>query len=113
MKNPKYQIFMGKDDQFYFHLQAANGRIIQGSEGYTAKAGCLKGIEAVRQNAPHDGRYRRETAADGSFYFVLVAANGEPVGTGETYTTAQARDEGIEAVKRIAPEAPVEDTTAS
>ena len=111
MENPKFQVFTGKDDQFYFRLRAANGEVILSGEGYKAKAGCLNGIESVKKNAPDDARYRRETAADGSFYFVLAAANGEPIGRSETYTTARARDGGIEAVKRTAPDAPVEDTT--
>jgi uncharacterized protein YegP (UPF0339 family) len=40
---------------------------------------------------------------------VLKAGNGEVIGIGETYTTIQNRENGIEAVKRDAPSAPVED----
>jgi uncharacterized protein YegP (UPF0339 family) len=39
----------------------------------------------------------------------LTAANSEPIGKSEMYTTESARDNGIEAVKKTAPEAPVED----
>lgn len=60
-----------------------------------------------------DERYRRRTSANDQFYFVLVAANGEVIGVSETYTTERRRDDGIEAVKRIAPEASIEDTTLS
>jgi len=51
MSNPKYQIFKGKDDQFYFRLRAANGEIICSSEGYTTLQNCKKGIESVRKCA--------------------------------------------------------------
>lgn len=111
MKNPKFQIYVGKDDQFYFRLSAVNGEIILGSEGYTARLSCQNGIDSVKENAPSDQRYQRKTTADGQFYFTLTAANSEPIGKSESYTTERARDNGIEAVKKTAPEAPVEDIT--
>ena len=111
MSNPKYQIFKGENNQYYFRLRAENGEIILASEGYVAKDGCENGIESVKENAPQDERYRREGSEDEQYYFNLVAANGEIIGTSEMYTTEQARDNGIEAVKRVAPDASVEDTT--
>ena len=33
-----------------FDLRAGNGEIIATSEGYKAKASCLKGIESIRKN---------------------------------------------------------------
>ena len=111
MKNYKFQIYTGKDDQFYFRLCAKNGQTILSSEGYVGKSGCQNGINSVRENGANDQRYRRKTAADGQFYFTLVAANGEAIGMSEMYTRKQGRDGGIEAVKRTAPTAPVEDIT--
>ena len=111
MENPKFQIFIGNNNQYYFRLRARNGEIILQSEGYVSKAGCKNGINSVKDNAPIDERYKRKTATNGQFYFVLVAANGEPIGKSEMYTTEQARENGISAVKRDAPYAPVEDIT--
>lgn len=111
MKNPKFQIYAGEDKQFYFHLCAENGEIILASEGYVSKSGCENGIRSVKENATDDERYARETAEDGQHYFLLVAANKEVIGTSETYSSAQRREDGIEAVKRTAPRAPVEDVT--
>ena len=51
MKNPKFQIFKGKDKQFYFRLKAANGEIICSSEGYSTLQNCNKGIEAIKNIA--------------------------------------------------------------
>ncbi len=48
MINPKFQVFKGKDGQFYFRLKAANGEVICSSEGYTTKQSCLNGIQAVK-----------------------------------------------------------------
>ncbi len=50
--NPKFEVYQDKKGEFRFRLKARNGEIIATSEGYTAKAGCLNGIESVRENAP-------------------------------------------------------------
>ena len=50
-KNPSFEIYKDKKDEFRFRLKAKNGEIILASEGYTSKAGCLNGIESVRKNA--------------------------------------------------------------
>ncbi len=103
MRESFFQIFRGRDQRFYFRLRATNGELIRASEGYTPKAGCENGIESVRNNASEDDRYQRKTAKDGQYYFVLLARNGEPVGTSEMYSSEHARDNGIEVVKRTAP----------
>lgn len=51
MSNPKFQVFRGEDDQFYFRLKAANGEIICASQGYTTKQSCINGIEAIKSVA--------------------------------------------------------------
>lgn len=50
--NPKFEIYNDKKGEFRFRLKARNGEIIAVSEGYVAKAGCMNGIESVRENAP-------------------------------------------------------------
>lgn len=49
--NPKFEVYVDKAGEFRFRLKARNGEIIAVSEGYTAKASCLNGIESVRKNA--------------------------------------------------------------
>lgn len=51
-KNPKFEVYTDKAGEFRFRLKATNGQIIAASEGYTAKASCLNGIESVKKNAP-------------------------------------------------------------
>ncbi|AKG54073.1 hypothetical protein DGWBC_1435 [Dehalogenimonas sp. WBC-2] len=48
----KFEINKDVAGEFRFKLIATNGEIIAVSEGYTAKAGALNGIESVRENAP-------------------------------------------------------------
>jgi len=47
----KFEVYKDKAGEFRFRLKAGNGEIIATSEGYTAKASCLKGIESVKANA--------------------------------------------------------------
>ena len=46
-----FEIFRGIDEQFYFHLKAANGEIIASSQGYTSKQSAESGIAAIRSTA--------------------------------------------------------------
>ena len=111
MDNPKYVVESGKDGRFYFRLQAENGETILASEGYELKAGWENGIESVKENAPQAGRYERKTSLNGKPFFVLKAGNGEQIGKSEIYESKASRESGILAVKRVAPSAPIEDTT--
>ncbi len=111
MENPNFTVFQGKDGQFYFKLIARNGEPILASEGYVDKSGCLDGIKSVKNNALKDEHFKRLIAVNGEFYFTLIAANNEVIGKSETYKTQQGGNNGIEAVKSVAPSAPVEDLT--
>ena len=51
-KHPKFEVYRDKAGEFRFRLKATNGQIVAVGEGYTAKAGCLNGIESVKKNAP-------------------------------------------------------------
>lgn len=51
LTHPKFEMYEDKAGEFRFCLKARNGEIIGTSEGYTAKAGCLNGIESVKKNA--------------------------------------------------------------
>ena len=97
------------NSQYYFNLRAENNETILTSEQYVAKGSAEKGIESVRKNAPLDEQYARKMSTDGKDFFVLKAANGEPIGQSELYSSSAAMENGIEAVKRTAPTATVTD----
>ncbi len=50
-------------------------------------------------------------AHGGGYYWHLKAGNGEKLCHSEVYTTKQAAQDGIDAVIRVAPGAPVHDRT--
>ena len=111
MDNPKYELFKGRNDQFYWHLRAENGKIILSSEGYKSRAGAENGIESVRDNSRIEDRFEKLKSKDGQFYFNLKAANHEVIGTSEMYTSVASRDKGIVSVMSNGPDAPLQDNT--
>lgn len=107
----KFQIFKGKDGDFYWRLRASNGEPILASEGYKEKLMAANGIQSARVNAPKDASYTRELASNGQHFFTLRAGNNEVIGKSETYSTTAAMETGIAAVKREGPTAAIEDQT--
>ena len=52
LSNPKFEMYRDRAGQFRFRLKSRNGKIVGISDGYANKAGCLNGIDSVRNNAP-------------------------------------------------------------
>lgn len=109
----RYEIFHGKDGQYYFRLKAANGEIILSGEAYVTKAGCENGIRAVQENCQTVAHYALLTAGDGAPYFTLKAANHQVIGQSQRYSSVQARDAGIASVIRNGQTTRITDLTAS
>lgn len=48
----KFEIFIGRDYQYYFRFVAANGQVIATSgDGYTTKANCIYALNLMKQYA--------------------------------------------------------------
>lgn len=106
-----FELYKDKSDEFRFRLKAANGQTILASEGYKQRASAENGIESVRSNAAADERFERKETKNGGYMFSLKATNGQVIGTSEVYERTSGRDNGIESVKKNAPEASVKDLT--
>lgn len=107
----KFELYKDKAGEFRFRLKAGNGQIILASEGYKQRASAENGIASVRKNSADDNRFDRTETSGGKPRFNLKASNGQVIGTSETYESTSARDNGIESVKKNAPDAKVEDLT--
>lgn len=94
-----YELNKSADGQFRFVLKAGNAETILTSELYAAKPSALNGIASVQTNAPLDERYERKTAGNGKFFFTLLAANRQVIGTSQMYVSEATRDGGIASVK--------------
>jgi uncharacterized protein YegP (UPF0339 family) len=67
--------------EWRFRLKDKTGDIIFKSESYKALQGCKKGIASVRVNGGDFSNYRVLKSVNNRYYFNLVAANGEIIGT--------------------------------
>ena len=107
-----------------FDLKAGNGEVIATSEVYNSKSACKNGIESVRRNAPvaaledqsvegfaTEKHPKFEVYKDnkGEYRFRLKATNGQIIATGEGYVAKASCLNGVESVRRNAPEAPVDE----
>lgn len=102
-----FEVYQDKAGEYRFRLKASNGQNILASEGYKTKASCMNGVESVKTNAPDDSRYERKDSNSGKPMFNLKAANHQVIGTSQLYESVASRDNGIESVKKHAPEAKV------
>jgi uncharacterized protein YegP (UPF0339 family) len=59
------------------------------------------------------GKFVLKKGASGKFHFNLHAANGQIIATSEAYNSKEAALNGIESVKKNAPDARVDDETAN
>jgi uncharacterized protein YegP (UPF0339 family) len=107
----KFELKKSITDQYHFNLKAENGEVVLSSAMYTTKSGAQEGIRSVRVNAPLVERYERKFSLKDEPYFVLLAANGEPLGRSEMYSSNAAMESGITSVKTNAPDATVDDQT--
>ena len=101
----KFHLKTASNGQFHFNLHAGNGEIILSSEQYKAKQSALDGIESVRKNSQREGAFELKDASNGKSYFVLKATNGQVVGQSHMYASEASCKNGIESVKKNAPDA--------
>lgn len=96
----KFEVFQGKNKQYYFRLKAGNGECIMTSEGYTSKKAAMNGVASVQKNCGNDGRYEVREAKNGKKYFILKAGNHQEIGRSQMYASNQSCAKGMASVKR-------------
>ena len=105
-----------------FNLKAENGEIIATSEVYASKDACKNGIASVQKNAPiapvedqtvegyaeeKNPKFEMYKDKAGEFRFRLKAGNGQIIATGEGYKAKAGCLNGIESIKKNAPDADI------
>ena len=105
-----------------FDLKAGNGEVIATSEVYKSEASCREGIASVQKNAPAAGvenqtvegyetlkhpKFEVYLDKKGEYRFRLKATNGQVIATGEGYAALAGCLNGIESIKKNAPDASV------
>ena len=109
-----------------FDLKAGNGEVIATSQVYASMKSCKNGIASVVRNAPiapvedqtveefakeKCPKFEMYTDKAGEFRFRLKASNGQIIAVGEGYKAKKSCLNGIESIRKNAPEAPIVDAT--
>ena len=106
---------------FRFNLKAGNGEVIANSETYSSEAACLGGIESDKKNCIGEiedqtvegfetlkhPKFEMYLDKAGEYRFRLKAKNGEIIATGESYKAKSGCLNGIESIKKNAPDAEI------
>ena len=106
-----------------FNLLATNGQVIATSQTYKSLASCKGGVASVQACAPVatledqtvEGwektkcpKFQVYQDKAGEFRFRLLASNGQNIASGEGYVRRDSCLNGIESVRKNAPDAPIE-----
>ena len=109
---------------YKFDLRSVNGQVILTSEVYTSRAAARKGAASVRLIAPvaplenrteeliqpqPNPKFELYQDKAGQFRFRLKARNGKIVGISEGYSNRSGCLNGMESVRKNAPEAQMEE----
>ena len=112
MPTAQFEIFIGQHEFMYFRLRSADGDILLKSESYASKRAVVRGIESVQENAPDPTCYDVRQAANGSFHFAILAANGHVIAHSSVlYETEEECGVAMLAVQQAVPTATVTDLT--
>ena len=109
---------------YKFDLVAGNGEVIATSQIYKSENTCLKGVDSVRrccvgeiEDQTVEGfakvkhpKFELYTDKAGEFRFRLKAKNGQIIAVGESYKKKPSCLNGIESIKKNAPEAELKKT---
>ena len=106
-----------------FDLKAGNGEVIATSEVYSTEAACKNGVQSVMNNAPianledqtvedfetqKNPKFEMYVDKAGEYRFRLKARNGEIIVTSEGYKAKAGCLNGIESVRKNAPDATID-----
>ena len=107
-----------------FDLKASNGEVIATSEVYNSKDACMNGIASVKKNAvvanledqtvegfetQKNPKFEVYLDKKGEYRFRLTATNGQVIAVGEGYKAKAGCLNGIESIKKNAPEAEIKE----
>ena len=117
----KFVLKKAANDKVMFNLLAGNNQVICTSQMYASEATAKNGIESIRKNVGADiedqtvenfepkkcPKWELYTDKAGETRFRLKASNGEIIASGEGYKAKASALNGIESIRKNAPDAEV------
>jgi uncharacterized protein YegP (UPF0339 family) len=123
MVDAKFQIYKDKAEKYRFRLRAPNNKIVTVGEAYESKAGCLKGVKAVKKYCGSEienltkaeekkpvPKFQLYKDRNEKYRFHLMAPNYEIVAVSEAYESPAGCLNGVKAVMNYC-DAEIEDIT--
>lgn len=103
----KFEIKISENGKYHFNLKAGNGQVILSSGLYETLDAAQTAISDTRAAAEADTNFERKTSTADEPYFVLNGPDEKMLGRSEMYSSTSAMENGIESVKKNAPDAEV------
>ena len=104
----RFELKKTPDEHYLFDL-LNDDQLIARSGHYKSRASALSGIASARKNAQRQGAFVTKVGDRGRLYFTIRASNGQEICQSPLYTTNARCKKVIEAVKQMAPQAPIDD----
>ncbi len=99
----RFVVFENEGGNYSFQLRAKNGQVVLNSESYKSEASALNGTFSVADNGITEASYEVLEAANGDYYFNLIASNGQIIGTSQMYSTKSNATRGMRAIVALLP----------
>ena len=118
----KFVVKTSKNGGYVFSLKANNGQVVATGQVYKSIAACKNGIKSIKTNAPiapiedqtvegfaveKNPKFEVYEDKKGETRFRLKAKNGQIIATGEGYKAKKSCLNGIESIRKNAPEADI------
>jgi uncharacterized protein len=100
-RRESFELFKGEDGKAYFHLRAANGEIMLGSQAYASTTNARVGIASVLANGTDEAQYDVFETEGGRYAIRLVAKNGEIIARGQSYASKPGATRAVERLAEI------------
>lgn len=109
MKTGKFLISNRRNGEFQFSLKDQNDQEVLASEGFSSKNSCMAIIHLIKNKCNNECTFDCQTSDRGQFYFDLLSSNGYLICRSGMYNQREERDDSIETVRLIAPDAIIDD----
>jgi uncharacterized protein YegP (UPF0339 family) len=105
----QFQVYQDKAGEYRWRLIADNHETIaQSSEGYTNKAGAIRGAEIISEGGLSGAPEIYQDKA-GDYRFRYTAPNGNIIAVGESYPEEKDCSHAVSLLHKLGPKAPVVD----
>ncbi len=94
-----FEIFKGRDNQYYFRLKDGDNRIVLQSKAFDSWAVAKNGISALRESVTEDSGIETRVTKNDKYFFTIKDKNGKIIGKSAKYSSEEEMQSDIDALK--------------